>query len=117
MANDPILVSPPPLSAAVAAKVQAEYAAGDRGRVQEQLLRYAHAPFTRDSERVQLAILHLAKGNADAAAEYTDAACRDYRDVLYWAYYNEPPTVQELEVLTRLMQGESSSQSGRSRHS
>lgn len=100
---DPILMKAPPLSAAVWGRVQADFAPEMRSRVEEQLLRYAHSPFSREPERVQLAILHLAKGKPDDVVEYTDAACRDYRDVLYWAYYYEPPTTQELEVLARLL--------------
>jgi len=41
----------------------------------------------QEQERVQIAILDLAKGSTDQVLGYVLAAKEDYRDVLYWAYY------------------------------
>jgi hypothetical protein len=39
--------------------------------------------------RVRLAILALAESNPDKVLALVEAACRDYRDLLYWAEYPE----------------------------
>lgn len=43
----------------------------------------------RQAWRVQLAILALADGAPDKVLPLVEAACRDYRDILYWAEYPE----------------------------
>jgi hypothetical protein len=56
-----------------------------------------------ETERVQLAILYLAKGHKADVAGHVSAARRDYRDVLYWAhYYDDDPHRLLRELLTHL---------------
>jgi hypothetical protein len=43
----------------------------------------------REVARVHLAILVLADGDPDQVLPMVEAACRDYRDVLYWAEWPE----------------------------
>jgi len=78
----------PALSAAVQERIASDFRAADRAAVEHELRRYAAGSSSQDEpERVQLAILELAHGNARKATQYTEDALRDYRDVLYWAFY------------------------------
>jgi hypothetical protein len=77
----------PPLTPDVFDRVVKEYSPDMRPTVEAQLRRYSAAEYASEPERVQLAILELAKGNVRDVAQYTKAALNDYRDVLYWAYY------------------------------
>ena len=86
MTNQPG-VAVPPLSAEIQARIASDFRAGDRAAVERELLRYAASAQPHEPERVQLAILELAKGNARDAAHYAEQAIKDYRDVLYWAFY------------------------------
>jgi len=51
--------------------------------VQEVLSTY----IGNEQDRVQLAILELAKGSIDGVKYHTDCAQKDYRDVIYWSEY------------------------------
>lgn len=73
------------LSPIVRSRVAGEFAPAEQPEVELLLARYDD----REIERVQLAILHLAKGNLADVARHVAAAREDYRDVLYWAYYYE----------------------------
>ena len=54
---------------------------------------YGTQDWERERERVQRAILMLAKGDLGKLRHFTDAAKKDYRDVLMWAEY--PPTPEQ----------------------
>lgn len=49
-----------------------------------ELDRYGNKPYENERERVQLAILRLAAGDAAKLAKFVAAAKTDYRDVLMW---------------------------------
>ena len=82
----------PPLSADVSARVVADFPPDQRATVEAQLRRYSAREHASEPERVQLAILELAKGNVKDVVHYTREALNDYRDVIYWAfYYDDDP--------------------------
>lgn len=45
---------------------------------------YGLEPYERETERVRLAIIHLADGNEDQLRYFVQIAKTDYRDVLHW---------------------------------
>lgn len=45
---------------------------------------YGKRPFEIDSERVQVASIHLSEGNVEKLKQVVSDAKRDYRDVLSW---------------------------------
>ncbi len=59
----------------------------DQEDIRTALSWYGEESYEREQERVQIAILDLAKGSTDQVLGYVLAAKEDYRDVLYWAYY------------------------------
>jgi len=62
----------------------------DQEDIRTALSWYGEESYEREQERVQIAILDLAKGSTDQAPDYVLAAKEDYRDTLYWAYYYYP---------------------------
>jgi hypothetical protein len=66
------------------------------------LAEYASA----DSERVRLAILTLSGGDMERLRHFTQAAIKDFRDVLHWAENppepDEPRTYEALRERLRL---------------
>jgi len=75
------------LTPTVRERIASDFRPADQPLVERELQRYAASADPREIERVQLAILELAHGNGGKASRYTDDAIRDYRDVLYRAYY------------------------------
>jgi len=74
--------------ALVIAKIRQVFPEREVADVLASLDRYGTEDYHRGRERVQLAILKLCDEKAGAdPAEYVDAACGDYRDVLAWAEY------------------------------
>ncbi len=49
------------------------------------LATYGTEPNEREVVRVQLAILHLARGDMERLLHFVEVARRDYRDVLWWS--------------------------------
>jgi hypothetical protein len=81
---------PPPLSPDLERRIDATWAVADaRRRVCDALAAYGAAEHEREPDRVRLAILKLADGDAEEVASLVRAASRDYRDVLMWAEYPE----------------------------
>ena len=73
---------------AVIEKIRQVFPEREAADVLAHLDRYGAEDYHREKERVQLAILKLCDEKAGAdPAEYVDAACGDYRDVLAWAEY------------------------------
>ncbi|HET9017500.1 MAG TPA: AI-2E family transporter [Thermomicrobiaceae bacterium] len=72
---------------AVLAAAARTFPAEEPAAVMDVLDRYGAAPRDRERDRVQLAILALSRGSLDRLITYTERACHDYRDVLYWAEY------------------------------
>jgi hypothetical protein len=80
----------------------------------QDILDRIHADFPHDTElvnsmlrdlesagvperiRVARCVLHLAEGDLDQLGNIQEAACQDYRDVIWWAEYDHPdaPNVQ-----------------------
>ena len=56
----------------------------DMQTVLDVLSEYGKQPFEIDSERVQIAAIHLSKGDIDRLLQLVVDAKRDYRDVLSW---------------------------------
>jgi hypothetical protein len=54
------------------------------------LATYGTWPHERETVRVQLAILHLARGDIDRLKRFVEDARRDYRDVLMWSVQKAP---------------------------
>jgi len=71
---------------AVIEKIRQVFPEREVADVLAHLDRYGAEDYHRERERVQLAILKLCdeEGRADPA-DYVEAACGDYRDVLAWA--------------------------------
>ena len=87
------------LSPVVRSRVAGEFPSTEQPEVELLLAQYDDL----EIERVQLAILHLAKGQLPDVARHLAAAREDYRDVLYWAYYYEDDPHRLLrELLTNL---------------
>jgi hypothetical protein len=61
----------------------------DRRRVRAALATYGTESHEGEQERVRLAILKLAEGDAAQLPALVATAKRDYRDVLMWAEYPE----------------------------
>lgn len=83
----------PPTREEVLAAVAASFPGRDPAPILALLDRYGTEPWERERERVQLAILALAEGDAPKLGDLVDAAKRDYRDVLAWAV--SPPLTKE----------------------
>lgn len=49
------------------------------------LATYGTQEYEREVVRVQLAILHLARGDMERLVHFVEVAKRDYRDVLWWS--------------------------------
>ena len=83
----------PPLSDTVRAEIDRRYSGADA--VARHLARYGDESHHCEPERVRLAVLTLADGDAAKIGWLVDAACSDYRDVLYWLTFdadgNPPP--------------------------
>jgi len=80
----------PPLSPAVTGRIDAAWADEDvRAILRDALAGYGVEVYEREADRVRLAILKLAAGDANEALSLVAAAKRDYRDVLMWAEYPE----------------------------
>lgn len=91
------------LSASVRSQVARDFKPEERDEVQLVLAQYGTSE--PETEQVQLAILHLAKGNKTDVASHVSAARQDYRDVLYWAYYyDDDPHRLLRELLTHLQE-------------
>lgn len=56
-------------------------------RIATLLDSYGTAPYERERERVQLAIIKLSEGDELKLAYFLSIAKQDYRDVLLWAEY------------------------------
>ena len=68
---------------------RAETLFGEQGKkVCEQLGRLS-ADLELNSARVLRCILHLSQGDPVKLKHYTDVAQTDWRDVIYWAEYDE----------------------------
>ena len=95
----PSRIDVPPLPDAVRSRVTRDFDPAERDEVERLLAQYDNS----ETERVQLAILYLAKGNKADVAGHVSAARRDFRDVLYWAhYYEDDPHRLLRELLTHL---------------
>ena len=70
------------LTEAVVARVREEYGRDARGEVKDLLSSYGEEPHERDTERVHLRILRLARGRRDRIEGLVARAKRDYRDLL-----------------------------------
>jgi len=68
----------------VLAAVAAAFAADGVPAVLAQLDCYGVQPHERERERVQLAIVALAAGDATTLRDLVQLAKRDYRDILLW---------------------------------
>ncbi|HEX7337613.1 MAG TPA: hypothetical protein VF252_10435 [Gemmatimonadales bacterium] len=91
------------LSPLVRSRVAGEFAPAEQPEVELLLAQYDDL----EIERVQLAILRLAKGQLADVARHVAAAREDYRDVLYWAsYYEDDPHRLLRELLTHLEESE-----------
>jgi hypothetical protein len=55
------------------------------------LARYGDESWHREEDRVHRAVVKLSEGRLPDLRHYIDAACTDYRDVLWWS--NEPPDI------------------------
>lgn len=81
--------NPHPTRDEVLAEIARSFSNEDPATVMAVLDEFGHEPYERERERVQRAILMLADGDVDRLLTYTQAAKRDYRDVLWWAEYPE----------------------------
>lgn len=50
---------------------------------------YGSQGYEQERERVHMAILYLSSGTTDGLHYYVQRAKQDYRDILYWAEYDE----------------------------
>ena len=62
--------------------------------ISEMLDVYGQKSHEKERERVHLAILKLSKGDKNQLIYYRDIAKSDYRDVLYWAEYNNDKPIK-----------------------
>ena len=85
----------PPLTDAARDEIGRQYAGPEARAVARHLERYGDESHHREPERVRLAVLALADGDAAKIGGLVDAARSDYRDVLYWLTFdadgNPPP--------------------------
>lgn len=81
---------------AVDAHARTSFPEGDVAGILAILDGYGTQHWEPERERVQLAILTLAKGDLGKLRHFTDAAKKDYRDVLMWAEY--PSTPEQAKV-------------------
>ena len=92
---------PGSLTASVRSQVARDFEPGERDEVKLLLAQYGTGE--PETERVQLAILDVAKGKKADVARHVSSALLDYRDVLYAAYYYEDDPHRLLrELLTDL---------------
>jgi hypothetical protein len=75
----------------IVSRVRSEYEAVWHEDVLAALDRYGTEPYHREIERVQHAILELARGDVEELETLVRAAVVDYRDVLYWRTLESPP--------------------------
>jgi hypothetical protein len=89
------------LTAPVRSQVARDFEPGERTEVELLLAQYGTSE--PETERVRLAILHVAKGKKAEVARHLSSALLDYRDVLYAAYYyDDDPHRLLRELLTQL---------------
>jgi hypothetical protein len=74
----------------VVARITHDFPSEEPARLLTILDEYGTQSYERERERIQLAILHLRKGDIEEARAYTKAAKRDYRDVLLWSSDSRP---------------------------
>lgn len=92
------------LTVPVRSQVARDFEPRDRAEVELLLAQYGTGE--PETERVQLAILHLAKGRMADVVRHVASAREDYRDVLYSAYYHDDDPHQLMrELLTQLQEG------------
>ena len=72
----------------------------DRRGVREALARYGAESYEPEHDRVRLAILKLADGDAEHVQSLVATAKRDFRDVLAWAEYPEQMSAEWSRRLT-----------------
>lgn len=68
----------------VRATLEADFTGPSRQAARRLLRRCASLP---EPQRVQVAVLKLARGDIDSLGHFVARAVSDYRDVLYWAFY------------------------------
>lgn len=73
-------------------RVRSDFAESDQLAVLEALESYSGA----EPDRVRRCILHLAKGTSEKVVHFVEAANKDYRDVIYWAEYDDDRRVRDL---------------------
>lgn len=73
----------------IVAQIQSTFAANNHSEVVQLLESITPADVMAQSEEnlrnTRLAVLYLSKGELTQLKEYTEAAKRDFRDVIYWA--------------------------------
>lgn len=67
--------------------VREQFDEGERDGVEALLATYGTEPCERETERVLLCVLKLARGDAGKVRELVACAKLDYRDVILWAEY------------------------------
>jgi len=82
-----------PVSQNVWDKIKADFDSAIRAEIAEILSFYNG----NERERVQIDILHLAKGDKDEVYTLVDTAKKDYRDIIYWAEYLEESQINTPE--------------------
>jgi hypothetical protein len=69
----------------IESKLATDYLADARAEVSHSLATY-QGP---ERDRVVRCILHLSAGDAARVTHFVGAAAKDYRDVIYWAEYDQ----------------------------
>jgi hypothetical protein len=67
--------------------VRRDFSAGEEAEILSLLSEYGVDHRRRETNRVRLAVLKLAAGDAHRVKHYVECARNDYRDVLSWAEY------------------------------
>jgi hypothetical protein len=95
------------LPAKVLDRIEADFPEGARASIVALLESYGHESYHRESERVLLDILALAKGDRAQVEELVERAKRDFRDIILWAEYPEqsrldtPEKIEAFETMLR----------------
>lgn len=79
-----------PLSDAVKEQIRTQFAAErDRKRAEELLLQYGSSLSQREVERMRRDLLELCGSSLEELWHYIGRAKLDYRDIIFWAEYEE----------------------------
>lgn len=85
----------PSLTSRVEVKLKTLFTGPQLEEARFLMLRFGAEDWHKEIERVQIAILWLCKDDPGELEHYVDVACKDYRDVLYWAEYPHVPLPSE----------------------